>query len=137
MKKNGKPIDTSTHLPATGFHLDKDAKWGGFINIRMTDEQKLAFSSWYEDNLNVASQILDELLGAGMKVGFSYDAENQCYICTFTGKLLVSSDERYCVTTRAGTLVEVIALAVWKHVYLARGDYGGYKAKTGNFANWG
>lgn len=132
-----KPKPEDTQRQNRTYHLDSDADWGGFINIRLTDDQKLEFSTWYEENVNQGGFILDDLLGQGMKVGFSYDDENQCYICTFTGALVRDSAERWCMTTRASTFAEVIALSCWKHVHLAHGEYGGFAPKRGNFPNWG
>lgn len=138
-----KKISPSKPSPAVAqrtqhlFRLDENAQWGGFINIRLSDDNKADFSTWYDENAGQAGLLLDDLLGQGMKVAFSFDAENSCYICTFTGKLLASSGDRFCMTTRAGRLEEVIALACWKHFSLAKGDYDNFRPKTGNFSSWG
>jgi len=119
------------------YWLPADAKWGGFINIRLPDDAKLAFNAWQEDFPSAGPEILDELLGEGVKVGLSYDRENECYICTLTGALVSGSNERYCCTSRASRLAEVINLAAWKHAYYAQGDYGSYKPSDKKLASWG
>jgi hypothetical protein len=67
--------------------------------------------------------MLDDLLADGMKYGCSYDKENECYVVTFTGKLVSNADLRCCVTTRAGTWADANALAVWKHYILCACNY--------------
>lgn len=118
------------------FWLASDAPWGGFINVKVDDEQKEEFHLWCAENPDEGWRILDDLLGKGMKVGLSWDMENECYILTFTGALVANSTERYCTTNRAGTLGEVVALSSWKHSVLVAGNYGDLKA-NGRMRNWG
>lgn len=119
------------------YYTDNEAPWGGFINIRLDDEQKSSFLAWFEDNTQTISRLLEDALGEGIKHGLSYDGKNQCFICTFTGALVFGSTERYVSTSRAATMLEAIALAVWKHFVLCDGDYGNYKPGNGSFLNWG
>lgn len=116
--------------------LDKDAPWGGFINVRIDDAQKVDYESWASEPTNDPWVYLDDLLAEGMKVGFSYDSDNQCYIVTFTGALVEGSTERYCCTSRAGTLPDVVAVAVWKHFVLLKQLYGDLRA-NGRKNDWG
>ena len=122
------------HLP---YWTPNDAAWGGFINIRLSDTDKEQFGFWVLENPAEGGVILDDLVCAGVKFGLSYDAPNQCYVATITGALVEGSNERYCVTTRAGTLSEVIALVAWKHAILAKGDYGSFRPSNGKLNNWG
>jgi len=115
------------------FWLPNDARWGGFINIRLSEEQTGEFHGWYAVNQQHVAGYLDDHLADGVKFGAAYDAENECVIVTYTGALVSKSNERYCVTSRAGTLSAAVALAVWKHEVLAQGDYGAYNVRTGEF----
>lgn len=119
------------------YWLGNEAVWGGFINIRLDDEQKSSFHAWFEDNAASVAGYVDDVLAEGMKVGLAYDRENQCYIATFTGALVSNSNERYVATSRAGTLNECLGLAVWKHFFVAQGDYGNFKPKTSTMMSWG
>jgi len=118
--------------------LDNDAPWGGFINIRLTEEQHEEFFSWEEENREHVAGYFDEMLGAGIKASFSYDATNECYILAVTGALMGSTPgSRFCSTSRAGNFAQVVALTVWKHVVLSHGDYGNYRPKGGGFMSFG
>lgn len=113
------------------YWLPSDAAWGGFVNIRLDDQQKEEFADWFERNGSDIPLMLDDILGAGMKVAFAYDRENESYVVTFTGALVSNSNERYCATSRAGTFDKCLGVACFKHGILAQGDYGNFKPRTG------
>jgi len=136
-KKKEQVADEKPSVDQGFYWTPNDAVWGGFINIRLDDEQKAAFHEWFSDNADTVTRMVDDVAIEGMKVGFSYDRENQCYIATFTGALVGGSNERYVVTSRAGTLVECLGLAVWKHFYIANGDYGNFKPRSSTLMSWG
>lgn len=123
-------------LPQGKYWLPSDNPWGGFINIRIDEAQKAEFHLWCEANPDEGWRILTDVLGQGMKVTLAYDNENECYILSFLGALVEGSTERYCVTSRTGTLGDVIALAGWKHEVLVAGRYGDLRS-TGRMNNWG
>lgn len=135
--RSNKPAEKA---PSRGqqYHLPNEAPWGGFINIKIDDEQKAEFFAWVEANAAHYSALFDDMLGDGLKASFSFDAEHECYILSLQGALLGSDPtKRYVSTSRAGTLPEVIALTVWKHVELAKGDYGNFSPKDSSFMRWG
>lgn len=136
----GKKSPPATEKPAPvsrgRYWLANDAAWGGFINIKIDDEQKSDYHTWCQENPDEGWVILTDIINAGMKVAFAYDDENQCYISTLTGALVSNSNERYCMTSRAGTLGDVIALSSWKHAVLVGGDYGNFRT-NGRMSNWG
>lgn len=133
--KTSKPVPSPIEQP---YYLPNEAPWGGFVNIRLSDEQREEFSSWYAANAAHFPSTFDDMLGSGLKATFSYDAEHECYILALQGALMGSSPgDRFVSTSRAGTLNEVIALSVWKHDVLCRGDYGNYRPKDSTFMKWG
>lgn len=114
------------------------AEWGGFINIRLSDEQKKDFFKWHGENSVGAGALLDDLVGAGAKVTLSFDCLNECYIASVTGALLADSPSvRFVSTSRASTMTEVVALTVWKHFFLVSGDYGSYRPRDMSYMSWG
>lgn len=123
--------------PFGRYWLPQDAKWGGFLNIRLTDAQKQEFRDWEAVSAPHVFGFLEDAASEGMKVGAAYDAENEAYIVTYTGALVSNSNERYCCTSRGGSLAEALSLAVWKHEVLAMGTYDNYNARTGEFMRFG
>ncbi len=113
------------------FFLPSDARWGGYINVKLDDAQRENFKEVYEGEPNYGASIIDDALGEGMKLACVYDRANAVYIVSFTGRLVSNSNERYCVTSRAGTLHQALAVAAHKHELLD-GDYGQLKADGTN-----
>lgn len=138
-----RPKKTKTTLPEKpavhrgAYWLPNDATWGGFINMRLDDEQRGDFNVWFSENSVEISRLLDDAVGDGVKFGLAYDDEHECYISTFTGALVGGSNERYTCTSRAATMVEAIGLAAWKHFVLTQGDYGNFKPANATFMSWG
>jgi len=123
--------------PTGKYWLPQDSAWGGFINIKLTETDKEAFAAWKEMQQGGVWADFDDLLGQGMKVGLSYDPENECYICTFIGRLVSTDTARYCMTSRSGTWEDVIALALWKHAMTGTGFYDDFRPHNGRMDNWG
>lgn len=137
-KSKSPPKQDPTNAERQQYHLENDAPWGGFINIRLDDEQKADFFGWLEANSAHYPAAFDDMLGDGCKVSFAFDAHHDCYVCSVMGALVGSAPaDRFASTSRAGTLSEVIALSVWKHYELCRGDYGNYRPKDSTFMSWG
>jgi len=129
------PKQPTSNLP---YYLPTDAEWGGFINIRLSEEQVAEFWHWYTENADGWTQWLPDLLSVGLKITFSFDPQNNCHICSVTGALVSEApDARFCSNSRSAALTEVIALTYWKHAVLARGDYGRYRPKDGLFLSFG
>lgn len=136
-KKSSPSIDTPDKNVEQGkYWLTNDAPWGGFINVSINDNEKAEFHAWADENAQHVVTMLEDLLNEGMKYGAAYDRENQCYIVTLTGGLVLGSNLRCCVTTRAGTWSEANTLAVWKHYVFVQEDYGDLLT-TGRKRSWG
>jgi hypothetical protein len=132
-KPKGDPKPTVQHGI---YYCDAEAAWGGFINVRLDDEQKEEFGVWYAENAANVGSFVEDILGEEAKVTLVYDRENECFVASVTGAIVGGSNERYVATSRAGTMIEVMGLLVWKHFFLADGDYGNYRT-NGTMMKWG
>lgn len=123
-RKTSPDLDTPEKNVERGkYWLPQDAGWGGFINVRLNDKQKDDFYAWEAAHAAHIGAYYEDHLGEGIKFSASYDRENECYIVTYTGKLVSLTHDRYSCTSRAGTLSQALALAVYKHEVMAEGDY--------------
>jgi len=114
-----------------------DAPWGGFINIRLSENQRNDFYEWEAANVAHVAGYHEDHLGEGIKSSFAYDEENQAYICTYTGRLVDMVQSRYSVSSRSGTINQALALAVYKHEVLAAGDYIRFSGSVKEFLQFG
>lgn len=112
--------------PKQRYACDDDAKWGGFLNIRLTDDDVDDFHEWFQHaQAEVGWSLLHEALTAGLKLSVTFDVGNSTFIATLTGDLLGWGDRR-AVTSRAPLWAKAVLLAVWKHAVLSDGDYSKY-----------
>lgn len=119
------------------FYCEPNAPWGGYINIRIDDKQKEQFFEWLEGNREHIIPSMIDMQATGLKFTMSFDHENDCFIVSVTGALVVPYPDRYCVTSRAGEMSQALALAVWKHYVVANADYTNWLPKTGGFKQFG
>lgn len=136
--KSKKPVSPPVEHNPQPYHLPNNAPWGGFINMRLDEDQKAEFYEWLIDAAAHVESEMDDMLASGLKVSLAYDWDNQCFVCSVTGSLVGSDREsRYSSTSRASTRHEAFALTVWKHHRLVEGDYGNYAPRTGEVMKWG
>lgn len=136
--KTSPDLDTPAKNVEQGkYWLPSEAGWGGFINVRMTEQAKEDFFSWESANAVHIAGYVDDHIGEGIKLGLAYDRENECVIVTYTGKLVAISPDRFCCTSRAGTTQQALALAVYKHEVMAEGDYIRFGANAKGFLSFG
>lgn len=119
------------------YDCEQDAIWGGFINIRLSDEMRAHFHEWEAAYSAHISGYWEDHLGAGIKISFAYDETNSAFIVTYTGRLVGQVGSRYAVSSRAGTIQQALALAVYKHEVLAEGDYIRFSSGVREFLQFG
>jgi len=119
------------------YDCEDGATWGGFINIRINDDARETFHQWEAAYSAHISGYMEDHLAAGIKVSFAYDDVNQAFIVTYTGRLVDAVPSRYACSSRAGTITQALALAVYKHEVLAEGDYIRFSGGTKQFLQFG
>lgn len=112
-------------------------EWGGFCNIRMSEDDKETFKSWYRENLDMLIVWSSQLLLDGMKITYTYDATNDCFLCTFTGMAYGETEFMVAMSSRAGTPDEALALNLYKHGVKADGDWQKFMDAGKKGYNWG
>jgi len=113
--------------------LDKqdEVEWGGFINVKLTSDEKEAYTQWLDgDGASFWAMLVDGI-STGLKFGLSWDGENDCFVATYSGCGVVDDDRRYCLTARGATMESATALLVFKDVIMLEQDWGRYKPSSG------
>jgi hypothetical protein len=133
--KNGasKSIETGTPVKAS------DVPWGGYVDLRLDDDDKQQFGVWSVSEHESFWLEFMELLGKGFKFGLSYVAEDDCYLASFTahGERLIGLNDRYCLTARAPAWEQAVMLLIFKHLVMARGNWGNFKPKSRKMERFG
>ena len=135
----GKGNAASTSRTSSSLDKLEDLEWGGFINVRIDEDDKVQFEIWSEGNRSNLWVDFQEYLSRGFKFSLSYDPKGDFYLATFTaaGVKLIGIDLRCCLTARAPVWEVAIALLMFKHEVLAKGNWGNYLPSQLKFANFG
>jgi len=107
---------------------NKPAEWGGFIELRLTDEERTQFAQFNE---LFQWTFIDDILADEIKLGISYDTQSETYLATLTSEKHAGTNLRCVLTARANSWEKAVSLALFKHLNLLEGDWGQYKPSTG------
>ena len=119
------------------YFLPADAKWGGYIDLKISEDQRGVFNDWYLKPGSLWWDLLAECLADGLALSLKWDAENQCFVVTLTGAGISNSNERYALTARSSDATEAMALCVYKHSVLMGGIWDSFMPRTGTMRSWG
>lgn len=86
------------------------------VQNKLTPEELDQFSVWVEKNSKKLDTILPEVCLEGYKLGISWDAYNNCWIATFTGKGEKCVNDYRVLTARSDDYYEVQAMLIFKHI---------------------
>jgi hypothetical protein len=111
--------------------------WGGYIDVRLTNEDKLQFEAWYEANQSEWFGFLIDTLADGLKLGMMWDGGNSCYVATLNGRGVKTINKRFTLTARAGKFYEALALLCFKHYVMLEMDWGNWKPANKRQQDWG
>jgi len=100
-------------------------EWAGFIQCSVKDSEREEYDLWLSEAGDKVWRELDDALGTGLKLTLSFDAGNDCYIASFTGRpdLVGSVAWTCCLSGRGGTFEEALAVLIYKHAALLHYDW--------------
>lgn len=133
------PKASAKYNPNAGrkYFLPADAVFGGYINLKIDEEQREAFDKWYGDHEHEFAGTCSDTLVDGMALSIKYDAENQCFLASYSGAGVTGSNERYVLTARSSSWIDALALLVYKHTELMGGSWDDFVPSTGKMRSWG
>lgn len=123
--------------PVPPFHCASDAEWGGYLNINLNDEQAQAFNDMWRETYEEWQIELQDQVSKGRKYSVGWDASGGCFIASLTGRITVTSPQRFCLTSRSPNFFEATALLMFKHVELLSKDWGTFTFKNKFKSDWG
>lgn len=97
--------------------------WVGFIDLPLTEQQKIQFAAFEASEQPHLSDMLEGLAAAGHKISLSYNEKNDTFVAALTGLLRPSRGGNETVSAFAGSLVRAMMLLCFKHYGLANEDW--------------
>ena len=103
----------------------KDDEWGGFVQVSIDEAHREEFDLWLSETGEGVYRELDDAVGSGLKFTMAYDGSNLCYIASLTGRPDTLGVRTFtcCLSGRAGTFAEAIAVLMYKHCALLHYDW--------------
>lgn len=115
-------------------------EWAGFVPCELGADDEEKFREWVADNDPGMWSHLEDCLSVGLKFSLTYDAANQCFVASLSGRPDVEGKQAWnaVLTGRGGLSGEALAIVLYKHFDLLSGDWWGAlnKPKTNKRA-WG
>ncbi len=105
--------------------VQKNDEWGGFVQVSVDEAHREDFDLWLSETGEAVYRELDDALGSGLKLTMAYDGTNQCYIASLTGRPDIAGVRAFtcCLSARAGTFADAIAVLMYKHCALLHYDW--------------
>lgn len=105
--------------------IQKGDEWGGFVQVSVDEAHREDFDLWLSETGEAVYRELDDALASGLKFTMAYDGANQCYIASLTGRPDTAGVRTFtcCLSARAGTFTEAIAVLMYKHASLLHYDW--------------
>jgi len=94
------------------------------VNRRLTDDELTAFDQWLGKNMKEFSQMYVDVLVNQIKIGMSIDAQNSCFICSFTPKGEKDENLGKCLISRSDEWQEAFMMNVYKQQLFAETNDG-------------
>jgi len=121
------PVKKSSFGPSSAqpARASSEADWMSFVPCELDVSQREEFTVWQADNVTAMWVELDDAIGKGWKHSLTYDAQNECYVASLSGRPSITADYDWLctLTGRGGSMNEAIAVLVYKHVVLLRHDW--------------
>jgi hypothetical protein len=93
-----------------------------FINVTLSEAQKDQVRKWGEGETNVWGYV-EELVGAGYRVGINFDEHNACFSASITNRSGPTEFRGVCVTFRGPTAFDALLRVVGVHYVVAGEDW--------------
>lgn len=115
-------------------------EWGGFVQVALTPLDKELYDQWFGEHSQHVNPLLDEDLGQGYKFSLTFDANNNAYIASYTGRPNDDGEAlpfRCTLSARSGEMADAIALLVYKHRQVCGTDWADFLINGKRVSNWG
>jgi len=103
--------------------------WGGFLNMRLSSEQKEEFTHWHRELGDDVWELFLQVLAQGMKFSLVYDADNDTYTASLTNspRNPCGVSSLYVLSAYAQEWQTAVALVLFKHLYVLGGTWENYR----------
>ncbi len=107
-----------------------------FVDLELTSQQKDGFKEWNWDEADSLASI--ESMGVeGYKFGSRYDRTNGSWIVSITCAETSLPNFGWCLSARGRSFLHALAVVLYKHHIVLRGDWAAALPEDENDGGWG
>lgn len=137
MPRKSRPTTPNQAPPLPPFATTSDTPWGGYVNLTLDENDKVAYHAWLEMNHDYLDQLLGDVLSEGVQFSIKYAPAQQSFIVTLTTKPRPDLDMRCCMSSWSNSPSDGIYISLYKWVQVLGKDMSDYRPSTSQFARWG
>jgi len=102
--------------------------WGGYLNVRLNEDQKQQFSQWYSELGDDVWELFLQSLMEGMKFSLTYDSGTDTYTACLTNspRHTCGVSSLYVLSAFAPDWRLAVAALMFKHYQLLGGTWENY-----------
>lgn len=93
-----------------------------FAALRLTEAQKEHFEGWFSNNASEFETIIASFSVTGIKISFSWDDNNDCFIASFTDNNKKSPNFQKVLTSRAEDWFKALMMNAYKCIVVLDGE---------------
>lgn len=109
---------------------------GGYINFKVTEEDRAAIREWCQSADELWEQIA-RLLDSQYQFKCAYDKNNDCYACYVSGHWQLNKpDAKWTLTGRGSSWEKAVRQALWIHFEGLGGEWATIKRKSERVRDW-
>lgn len=108
--------------------------WKGFVDVRLTAEQRQQYQGWAAEDDDVLAVLFDEVLN-GYKFTLSFNSKNQSFTASLTAVGTGGGNDGYTLSSFGAEPWVAVRVLIYKHRVISEGDWSSVGA--GSSDSWG
>lgn len=93
-----------------------------FVRVSLTSEDKKAIPEYRKKAEKDVNDLINQVLGEGHKISFSFSEHNDSYICSVTGKPEDCVNSNKCYTSHGKDWGTALYVALYKYFVVFKGE---------------
>jgi hypothetical protein len=126
-----------TFMPAKKKKDSVRAPWRGFVNINLSVADKPEVDKYSKQKNVSLESLLETFVNSGHSFSIKYDSTNDCFMCAMKCDETDNGNAGLCITSRGGSVMDVLWLSMYKHFVYCETDWEQYFTGGTKTENWG
>jgi hypothetical protein len=109
----------------------KQAEWQGFVDVKLTGDEKAAYGEWGMDDEDLWIIVVDAVI-SGHKLSVTHNKQNDQFVASFTGQEGSGKNAGFTLSAYAKDWYNSIRVLAFKHSAVLEGDWSKAAERAGD-----